>query len=311
MIAIPIRNKSPAESFNIVEAMEGLGKEFVESAGELAPEEMADNLMPVLTHLLPDADSQRRWLQQMLTRLGMVGGLEAANVTGNATQQAATVAAQIPARPKRAPVLVSPPRTKRLKVDELVEWDEYCMYCSKEDPTVPVCQSTASTNRCRCRNKLKQALEYCGNKARQAVVIHDYCTRVDPPIGQCLGLVEDPSRSKRVAELTARELKEFLHSERMCTGSNDSKTLQLALFKAVVPMAPKVSTCTAAEEKQYQHKMKEIYKELELTPTMKKRAEQASILKRKDHDKPDPKNKVLKPYKRKPPCSKKWSVQLQ
>jgi hypothetical protein len=37
--------------------MEELGKEFEESAGELAPEEMADNLMPVLTHLLPDAES--------------------------------------------------------------------------------------------------------------------------------------------------------------------------------------------------------------------------------------------------------------
>jgi hypothetical protein len=147
--------------------MEELGKEFVESAGEMEPEEMADNLIPVLNHLLPDADSQRRWLQQMLTRLGIVGGLEATNIPANATQEAAAAAvtAQIPARPKRAPVLISPPRTKRLKVDELVEWGAYCMYCSKEDPTVPVCESTASTSRCRCRNKLKQALEYCGNKA--------------------------------------------------------------------------------------------------------------------------------------------------
>jgi hypothetical protein len=45
--------------------------------------------------------------------------------------------------------------------------------------------------------------------------------------------------------------------------------------------------------------MKEIYKELELTSIMKKRAEQASIWKRKEHDNPDPtKNKVLEPYKR-------------
>jgi hypothetical protein len=34
--------------------MEELGKEFVESAGELVPEEMADNLIPVLNHLLPN-----------------------------------------------------------------------------------------------------------------------------------------------------------------------------------------------------------------------------------------------------------------
>jgi hypothetical protein len=205
------RNKE----FNVVAAMEDLGKEFVESGGEMEPEEMADNLMPVLTHLLPDAKSQKKWLQQMINRLGMVGGLETANLPANSTQEAATVPAQGTARPKRASVLVSPPRTKRLKVDELVEWDEYCMYCSKEDPTVPVCQSTASTNRCRCRNKLKEALQYCGNKGRQAVVIHDYCTKVDPAIGQCLGMVEDPARNKRVAELTAHELKEFLHSDNM------------------------------------------------------------------------------------------------
>jgi hypothetical protein len=124
--------------FDVVVAMEELGKEFVES-GELVPEEMADNLMPVLTHLLPDADSHRRWLQQMLTRLGVVGGLEIGTPAANGTQEAGVVGAQIPARPKRAPLLVSPPRTKRLKVDELVEWDEYCMYCSKEDPTVAVC----------------------------------------------------------------------------------------------------------------------------------------------------------------------------
>jgi hypothetical protein len=116
--------------------MEELGKEFVESASEMVPEEMADNLMPVLTHLLPDADSQRRWLQQMVTRLGMVGGLETVNQEENAAQEAAAIPAQIPARPKKAPVLVSPPRTKRLNVEDLVEWgDEYCMYCSKEDPT--------------------------------------------------------------------------------------------------------------------------------------------------------------------------------
>jgi hypothetical protein len=124
------------DSFNVVTAMEDLGKEFVESAGELVPEEMADNLMPVLTHLLPDAESRQRWLQQMVTRLGMVGGFEGGNLPVNASQEALSIAAPIPARPKRAPVLVSPPRTKRLKVDELVEWDEYCMYCSKEDPTV-------------------------------------------------------------------------------------------------------------------------------------------------------------------------------
>jgi hypothetical protein len=51
--AMKIRNKSTGEEdtlcFNVVEAMQELGKEFVEGAGELVPEEMADNLMPVLT----------------------------------------------------------------------------------------------------------------------------------------------------------------------------------------------------------------------------------------------------------------------
>jgi hypothetical protein len=47
--------------FNLVGAMENLGKEFVREAGEMAPETMADNLMPVLTHLLPGQEEQKRW----------------------------------------------------------------------------------------------------------------------------------------------------------------------------------------------------------------------------------------------------------
>jgi hypothetical protein len=123
----PPQKRASTAKFNVVAAMEELRKEFVESAGEMEPEEMADNLIPVLNHLLPDKESQTRWCQQMLTRLGMVdlamvpafqengpaaAAAAAAAAVRNASQEAAAVSAQNAARPKRAPVIVSPPRTK-------------------------------------------------------------------------------------------------------------------------------------------------------------------------------------------------------
>jgi hypothetical protein len=71
--------------------MENLGKEFVQEAGVMAPETMADNLVPVLTHLLPEQEEQKRWCEQMIRRLG----LEDASIE---TPQLGAAAASTPAR---------------------------------------------------------------------------------------------------------------------------------------------------------------------------------------------------------------------
>ena len=56
----------------------------------------------------------------------------------------------VPQAPKKAvPLFVTPRR---------VGFDRDTFHTHKNDPTVGVCQSTASTNRCRARNALKEVM---------------------------------------------------------------------------------------------------------------------------------------------------------
>jgi hypothetical protein len=79
----------------------------------------------------------------MLKRIGMVDLAMVPGFLENAPPpEASTVAGKTPARaPERAPATVTPPRTKRLKADELVEWDEYCMFSARRIPLLQSVQA--------------------------------------------------------------------------------------------------------------------------------------------------------------------------
>jgi hypothetical protein len=252
------KRKMP-KRFNVVGAMENLGKEFVREAGEMAPETMADNLMPVLAHLLPEQEQQKRWCQQMIRRLG----LEDAAIE---TPQLGAIAATTPARPvpqaavtpvtepRRAPTLVTPKH--KIDPNEVMDWDGNAMYCHPTNPEIALCQSTASTQRCRLRNRLKAAIKTAGTKPSQAVVIHEYCTKVDPVLGQILQMVEDPERSIRVGEQTKHLIKQFLHSKSVYRTTNEARSFHLTVFKAMVPPHPKDDASRRTKEL-FQKKIKE------------------------------------------------------
>jgi hypothetical protein len=202
-------NKRP-KRFNVVGAMENIGKEFVREAGEMAPETMADNLMPVLTHLLPEQEQQKRWCQQMILRLGLESlTMETPNLARAGAAAPTAAAATTPPRitlqapsvtpatePRRAPTLVKP--RQEILPEELENLDPFAMYCHPTNPEIAQPQSTASTQRCRLRNRLKGVMESAGTKPRQAVVIHDYCTQV---AGSCIGPnPADGGRSRKEQE---------------------------------------------------------------------------------------------------------------
>ncbi len=70
----------------------------------------------------------------------------------------------------------------------VVEWEANEMYYHPTNPEIAQCQSTASSQQVsRLQKKLTSVMEASGSIIpRQAVVIHDYCTKIDPVLGHVL-----------------------------------------------------------------------------------------------------------------------------
>jgi hypothetical protein len=204
------------------------------------------------------------------------------------------------AEPRRAPTLVTPRQI--LDLEDVMEWDANAVYCHPTNPDIAQCQSTAS--------RLKAAITTAGTKARQAVVIHEYCTKVDPVLGQILQMVEDPERSRRVGEQTKHLMKQFLHSKSVYRTTNKARSFHLTVFKAMVPPHPKDDASRRTKEL-FQKKMKEFANEFDLSPCMKKAALVASIHRRDYKLNPARNQPVMEHYKRRSPYNTKVTLELK
>jgi hypothetical protein len=149
-----------------------------------------------------------------------------------------------------------------------------------------------------------------GIKPRQAVVIHDYCTNVDPVLGQILQMVEDPERSRRVGEHTKHLIKKFLHSKSVYSTTNEARSFHLTIFKAMVPPHPKENDSRRTHEL-FRKKMKEFSEEFDLTPLMKKAALVSSIHRRDYELNPERNLPVMEHYKRRSPYNIKVTLDLK
>ena len=357
------RPRKVPKRLNVVNALRDIGKESV--GGNLEPEEMADNLFPVLTHLMPNRDEQERWLNQMLKKLRMgssnsvasrqpVSGRAVAVQTDNparadtenlppsdapaaetperrvsrrapgrrASHRAVTPATEtrerrVPrgaATPGRdefcslAPTLVTPRR--KMADEELVDWDPNVMCCSMRDVQVPILPSQASRNRCRLRDNIKAAVTSAGCKSRQAVVIHDHCTRVDPALGQVLQMVEDPDRSRRVGEHVKHSIRNYLKLEAARSTSNEARSFLLTLFKSMVPAYPR-RFASRKQRRAHSRKMKDFVKDMDLTHCQRNTAILASKIKRDMVDNPTVKVNLIESHQRKSPFNMKVTTELK
>ena len=173
-----------------------------------------------------------------------------------------------------------------------------------------MCQSTASTNRCRARARLRDGIVRIGDKQRQAAALHDYLVNHDPALGQVLGVVAHPERSRAVAESTMEAMKEFLHSESVHRNTNEAISFQLTVFRAMVPAAP-LETANRQAKNSYKRKMKDFIDEFELGGAYAERAKLASMQRREYNSSTESKQKLIVSYQRKSPTNTKLNSQLK
>ena len=116
--------------------------------------------------------------------------------------------------PRKTPVRANPFVTPQKAIENPVIFDPNVFYLSKDGKGTGLCQSTASTNKCRARSAVKAALEGCGTLAHQAAAILDVITVGEKAgIGVALGVVEDPDRNLAVAKEITRNTTEIFQSD--------------------------------------------------------------------------------------------------
>ncbi len=100
-------------------------------------------------------------------------------------------------------------------------------------------QNTVDNNKKRVRKQMLKSMVYVGTLCHQAWVIHDYCTRVEPGLGVCLGMLKSPDNHHRVSDMLVKNLDEILNSSRVLhKNTNDALGFVQTVAFAAGPTAP-------------------------------------------------------------------------
>ena len=125
-----------------------------------------------------------------------------------------------------------------------------------------------------------------------------------------MGVTKETIRSRSVAVDCKKRLEAFLHSPTVSRQTNEAKSTQLTVLKAVVPAAP-AEGADEAEKKKCCRMMKDFLLEFELKGGMRRRAEEAFVLRKEFDLKEGVVDKVIETYKRRSPCTKRVTPQLK
>ena len=162
-----------------------------------------------------------------------------------------------------------------------LQYDPNIFWFHKENVEQPVVLDTMKTNLQRCKQKLLDALNYCGSLKHQAYMIHKVLTEGEQaPIGLALGIFEHPGLEPRVAQMTLDSIKAMLNSGYVLrSNTNQAITSQTTLFKFIAPAAPP-DDCSEETEREHKCKIREQAKILGLTETARKRHLEMSFVRR-------------------------------